>query len=156
MERFYSAQDGHHVQLVQPKDITGGVTSPAFSTKLYAHVSILIALGVSAAAPTEIFLKACTDANGDGATPIPFDLFAAETAGLDQLSARIAVPATGYAPSANDNIFYVIEIDTAQLPQGFPYLQVQITNGANSVLATIHAILSGSRYGQDQSPTVLV
>lgn|ERR1019366_864761 len=154
-QRFYSAQDGHHLQLIAPKDITGGALSPAFAMKLYAHASILIAVGASAAAFTKIIVNECTDAAGDGATAIPFDLFKAETANTDVLSARTAVLAAGFAPSAVDDIFYVIEIDANQLDQGFPYLQLSLTNGTNSVIAHAHAILSGSRYAGDQSPTVL-
>ena len=154
--RFYAAQDGHLVQLVAPVNITGGVTSPAFSLKNYAHASIVVGIGVSAAAPTTLLLNACTNAAGAGATPIPFNLFTAETANLDVLSAKVPVTAAGYSPSGNDGIFYVIEIDAQTLPQGFPYLQVQIVNGANSVIAAVYAVLSGARFACDQSPTVLV
>jgi hypothetical protein len=155
IDRFYSAQDGHHLQLIAPKDITGGATSPAFAMKNYSHASILIAIGASAAAFTKIIVNECTDASGDGATAIPFDIFKAETANTDVLSARTPVLAAGFTPSAVDDIFYLIEIDAAQLDQGYPYLQLSLTNGVNSVIAHACAILSGARYGGDQSPTVL-
>jgi hypothetical protein len=155
IDRFYSAQDGHHVQLIAPKDITGGASSPAFACKLYSHVSIVLAIGASAAAFTSIVLEQCTDAAGDGAIAIPFDLFAAETPNVDVLGPRLPQTAAGYVPSANDDIFYVIEIDSSQLTQGFDYLKLVLANGVNSVIAHAHAILSGARYGGDQSPTVL-
>jgi hypothetical protein len=156
MNRFYAAQDGHIVPLIFPRNITGGVTSPAFSLKNYSHASIVLVLGAQAAANTDIILNACTNASGAGATPIAFDLFAAETSNVDLLTVREAQTASGYAPSANADIFYVIEIDTQQLPQGYPYLQLEVTNGANANYASAVAILSGARYGGDQSPTVLV
>ena len=154
-DRFYSAQDGHIVQLITPQDITGGKTSPAISMKMYSHASILLFIGISAAAPNKIILNACTDAQGDGAIPISFDLFAAETPNLDVLGPRQPITSAGYAPSANDGIFYVIEVGAAHLPQGFPYLQLEVLNGVNSVLASAVAVLSGARYAGDQSPTVL-
>ncbi len=154
-QRFYSAQDGHHVQLIAPKDITGGATSPAFAMKKYSHASIVLAIGASAAAPTGIVLNQCTDSTGAGAVPIPFDLFAAETMNVDVLGPRLAQTAAGYVPSAVDDIFYVIEVDASHLTQGFAYLQLVVTNGVNSVIAHAHAILSGARYAGDQSPTVL-
>ena len=81
------------------------------------------------------------------------------------LSAITAVPATGYAPSANDGIFYVIEIDANELEAAiagalsgtlgqYSYLQLSLTNGVNSCITSAVAVLSGSRYAEAQSPTV--
>lgn len=152
---FYTAQDGHLVNVLAPVDITGGKTGAVFSMADYAHVSIVIQVGVSAAAFTKILVNACTDAGGDGATAQAFNIFTCETAAGDVLSGRTAVTSAGYTPSANDGIFYVIELDAAALPQGSPYVQLSLTNGSNSVIASALAILSGSRYANDQSATVL-
>lgn len=112
-------------------------------------------MGVSAAAATKILVNACTDAAGTSPTAIPFDIFSCESANADVTSGRTAVAAAGYTPSNADGIFYVIELDASQLPQGSPYVQLQITNGVNSVIASAVAILSGGRYINDQSATVL-
>ena len=69
------------------------------------------------------------------------------------LGARTAVAAAGLTPSANDGIFYVIELDASELSDGKPYVQVELTNGTNSVIAAVVAILSGARYAEAQSPT---
>jgi hypothetical protein len=152
---FYSAQDGHSVLALAPVDITGGKTTAPFNMAGYAHASIFILVGVSAAAWTSIVVNACSSAAGAGATAIAFDLFKQETAAGDVLGARTAIAAAGYAPSANDGIFYVIEIDAAQLPAGLPYVEVVLANGSNSVIASVFAILSGARYASDQSATVI-
>jgi hypothetical protein len=152
---IYLAQDTHVTPLVFPVDVTGGKTGAVVSLKQAAHLSIIILLGVSAAAFTKILVNACTANDGTGATAIPFDLFAGETANVDLLGPRQAVTAAGYTPSANDGIYYVIELDAAQLPQTSPYVQLQLTNGTNSVIASAVAILSGMRYGSDQSPSVV-
>lgn len=154
-ERFYAAQSGHPLVLLAPVDATGGKASAAFNFSKYTHASILVALGVSAAAPTAILLEACTDATGTGATAIGFDFFPCETAGGDVLGAKVTATAAGITPSANDGIFYQIEIDSSVLPAGFSYLRVHITNGSNSALAGVFAVLSGARYAQQGSPTVL-
>jgi hypothetical protein len=156
MERgFWAAQDGHVVSVLSPQNMSGGVTGQIFNMEGYEHASILIQLGAQAAAATKILLNACTDAAGDGAAAQPFNLFTQETAGLsnDVLSTRQAVAATGYTPSANANIFYVIELDAASLPQGSPYVQLQITNGANADYVSAVAVLSAGRYTGDQSPS---
>jgi hypothetical protein len=153
---FYSAQAGHWVPLIAPVDITGGKTSAAFSTAMYAHASILLAIGVSAAAPGAVTVNACSNAAGAGATAIPFNVFKCETAAADTLGAKVACTAAGFVPAATDGIFYIIEIDAQQLPQGLPYLQLACANAANSVIAFAAALLSGARQASDQSATVLV
>lgn len=155
-DRFYAAQEGHPVLLLAPIDATGGKASLAFNFSQYTHASILVALGVSAAAPTAILLEACTDAAGDGATAIGFDYFASTTSAGDVLAAKATATTAGITPSANDNIFYEIEIDSVVMPAGSSYLRVHITNGVNSCIAAVVAFLSGARYAEDQSPTVLV
>jgi hypothetical protein len=153
---FYSAQAGHWVPLLYPVDETGGKTLKAFSMATYAHASILLMIGVSAAAPGAITINACTDAAGDNPTPIGFNLFKGETTDVDTLGARTAVTSAGYTPPATDKIFYVIEIDASELPQGSPYIQVVCADATNSVIASAAALLSGGRQVSDQSATVLV
>lgn len=155
MKGFVVAEEGHVVQALAPVNITGGATGQAFAMKRYQHASILILLGAQAAAATKIIVNACTDAAGDSPVAIPFAIYTQETAGAshDVLSARTQVAAAGYTPSGNAGIFYVIEIDGNELPDGSPYVQVEITNGANADYAAIVAVLSGARYGEMQSPT---
>jgi hypothetical protein len=160
------AQQCHVANVIDPVDFTGGKTGRWLALKQYEHITFLLSIGVSAAAPTAILVKAATNNAGAGAVAIPFDLYAAETAGVDLLGPRLAQTAAGYTTiSANDGIFYVIELDAAAVlsaagvpPAGepFAYVTVNVTNGANSVIASCVAILSGARYGADQSPSVNV
>jgi len=158
MKGFYTAQQGHVASVIAPVDFTGGKTGRYMSLKDYEHITFILSIGVSAAAPTKILVNAAQDKNGSNATAIAFNLFAAETTTVDQLGARQAVAAAGFTPSAVDDIFYVIELDAddvlAAVGEGFPYVTVQVTNGVNSVIASCVAILSGARYAGDQSPTV--
>lgn len=156
MKGFVISEQGHFVNILPPVDITGGKNAQAFGMQNYQHASILIQIGVSAAAFTKILVNQCTKSDGTGATAIPFYIYTQETAGAsnDVLSARTAVTSAGYTPSAADGIFYVIEIDASELADGSPYIQLQLTNGVNSVIASAVAILSGARYAETQSPTV--
>lgn len=160
MKGFVSAEMGHVVQLLAPVDITGGKVCQAFKMAKYQHATILVQVGVSAAAFTKIIVSQCTATGavgtpGAGATAIPFNMYKQETAGEanDVLGARTAVAAAGYTPSANDGIFYVIEIDGNELADGSPYVQLSLTNASNSVIASAVAILSGARFAETQSPT---
>jgi len=155
------AEQGHIVNILPPVDVTGGKKAQAVSMKNYQHATIILQVGVSAAAVTAILLQAgsATAAIGSDVAnnvALPFSYYAQVTAGADKdvLSARTSVASTGItAPSANDGIFYVIEVDANELPDGKPYLQLLITNGANSVIGSAVCILSGARFAEAQSPT---
>jgi len=155
MRGFNVAEQGHVVNVLPPVDITGGKSGDVFTMEAHAHASIIVQIGVSAAAFTKILLNECTSFAAAGATAIAFNVYKEETAAGDTLGARTAVAATGLTPSANDNIMYVIELDADELSPGYEFVQVQLTNGTNSVLASVVAILSGARYGQDQSATAI-
>lgn len=155
MQGINVAEMGHVVNIVPPVDITGGVTGDRFSMENYAHATILVQVGVSAAAWTKIILRECDAETSGTATDIAFNLYAEETAAGDTLGAREAVAATGRTPSANNSIMYVIELDARQLSDGFKWVELALTNGSNSVIASAVAILSGSRYGQTLSPTAI-
>lgn len=140
------AEEGHVVNLIPAINITGGKTGDVFSMAKFRRASIIISVGVSAAAFTKIIVNACSNAAGDNAEAIPYSLYSEETAAGDTLGAREAVLAAGKTPSANDGIMYVIELDAMQLPDGKPWVQLSLTNGTNSVIASAIAILSGQRY----------
>jgi len=156
MKGFVVAQEGHIVVPLYPVSASGGETCQAFSMKKYQHATIIIVLGAMAAQLTSLVLNACSSAAGAGPTAIPFNLFKGETGSTNTLGGKTAIAATGYQPPNTADIFEVIEIDAAELPAGLPYLQLVINNGANVDLACVIAVLSGARFGEDQSPTEIV
>lgn len=155
MSRFVAAEEGHIVNVIPPIDVSGGVDGDRFSMSKYSHATIIVQIGVSAAAFTKIIVYKCNAATGGTATAIAHSIYKCETDASDVLGARTAVLAAGTTPSANNNIFYVIELDHTELSDGYEWVQVSITNGVNSVIASIVAILSGPRYALEASPTVL-
>lgn len=149
------AERGHIVNILPPIDINGGATGDVFTMQDYRHATIIIQIGVSAGAPTKIIVNECTNAAADNATAIAHYIYKEETAAGDTLGARTAVLAAGTTPSANDTIFYVIELDTETLSNGYEWVQLSVTNAAQSVIASAVAILTGARYGKTESPTVI-
>ncbi|KKK97969.1 hypothetical protein LCGC14_2647430 [marine sediment metagenome] len=149
------AEQLHIVNIMPPIDITGGVDADVFSMANYKHATIILAIGVSAAAFTKILVNEVDNFAGDNPVAIPFALYAEETALGDTLAAKEAVAAAGKTPSANDGIMYVIEIDADELSDGKGFIELSITNGVNAVLASAVAILSGARFGGDQSATAI-
>ena len=66
MNGFNVSEAGHVVNIIPPVDITGGKIAQAFSMAGYKHASIVIQIGVSAAAPTAIILSVGTATAGVG------------------------------------------------------------------------------------------
>ena len=155
MKGINLAEGGKIINVLPPIDISAGKKGDIFSMANYHHATIVVQIGVSAAAFTKIILNECTDFAGAGATAIPFSVYKEETAAGDTLGARTAVLAAGVTPSANDTIMYVIELDAAELSDGSHFVELSLTNTTNSVLASALAILTGARYGEDQSATAI-
>lgn len=152
MKGTHIAEGGHVVNILAPVDINGGKNSDVFSMKDHAHVDILIQNGVNAAAST-VTVEECDDFVPTAPVAIAFHVYKEETAAGDTLGARTAVAATGFAMGTNNGIMYVIGIDAAELSAGKPNLRVVFSDPSGSVIASAAAILSGARYGSDQSAT---
>lgn len=155
MQGITIAEQAHIVNVLPPIDVIGGAVGDRFDMGKYGHASVIVQVGVSESAFTAIVVKECTAASGGTATAIAFDYYAEETASGDTLAARASAAAAGITPSANDNIFYVIEIDARQLSDGSNWVEVSLTNGSTPVLGSIVAVLSGGRYNQTLSPTAI-
>ena len=159
---IYLSQECHLVNLVPPVSVAGGKTSGVFNMKNHAHASIILQFGVTSAALKSVQVYSSDNGSPASTTAIPFNLHACETAydaaDGDVLGARQAIAATGFAPSDTDNIFYVVEVDADTLPAGENYVELVLTDespAASSVLASAVVVLSGARYAEDQSDTVL-
>lgn len=147
-------EDLHIVLATAPVDIDSGVSSDVWSMANHAHVSILVLLGVTGGATT-ITVEECDDFTPSNSTAIAFSYYAETTAGGDTLGARTAATTSGFAASTNDGVFYVIDVDASQLSDGRPNLRVVASDPSGATFGAIVAILSGSRYAQEQSATAI-
>jgi len=155
MKGFVIAEAGHVVNCGPPIDINGaGLAGDVFSMEEYAHASIIIQLGVTGAATT-LTVEACDDFVPTTHPAIAFSYYIEDTDSGDILGARTAVTTAGIALSTNDNVFYVIELDASELPDGYPCVRVALSDPSAATLANICVILSGSRYGEVESPTAI-
>ncbi len=148
------AEECHVVNILAPVDINGGVTSDYFSLKGYAHATIIVQMGVTGGTSAMTVTENTTNVGG-GATAIEFASYKEETDQGDTLESRVATTSSGLTSSANDNIFYVFEIDAQQLSDGSPYLAVVFATPGASVIASAVAILSGTQYQQDVTETAI-
>lgn len=156
MQGMDLAVQGHIVNVLPPQDVSGGAVGDRFKMSHHGKATIVVKIGVSAAAPTAILVKEADAASGGTATAIPFSYYAEETDAGDTLGTRQAATAAGITPSANNNIMYVIDLDARELSEDTKWVEVSITNASgNSVLADITAILTGARYSFDPGDSVL-
>jgi hypothetical protein len=153
---FNIAEQGHIVNILPPKSQSAAVTSDVFSMKNYERCSIIVQCGVTDADAGFVTIEECDDFTPTTDTAIDFYYYAETTAAGDTLGARTkAVAATGIDVSANDNVMYVIDIKASELSEGYPNLILKWSVPGGAQLVSAVAILSGAKYGGDQSPTAI-
>lgn len=150
--RSVMAEQNHIIPILPPQDINGGKNTDVFSMKDASHVTIIIKMGSTGASST-ITVEECSNFTPSAYTAIAFKYAACTTDSSDVLGSLTDVANTGFASSTNDNIFYVIEIDSEQLSDGYPNLRVCFSNPSASVLTDVTAILSGLSYAGDANRT---
>jgi len=146
MKGINIAEQCHVVNILPPRDIDTVQTPEVFSMRQASHVSILFTMGVTGAAVT-VTVEACDNFTPSNVSAIAFNYYEEATAAGDTLSARTAATSSGFAASANDGVMYVIEVDAAELPAGYPCLQLKLSDPAAATFGGAFAILSGMRYG---------
>lgn len=150
---FVVAEQGHVVQMISPQDFSAAGTSDTILMENWGHVTFICNFGVGSA--TTISVGECTSFAGSDRTAVTFRYALEATAAGDVLDAALAWSSTVTITSAGVS-FAVIEIDADELTDGYPYLQVNIADPGGSKLAGIMAILSGGRYQEDITATVIV
>ncbi len=150
---FHSAFDGHITNMIPPIDVNGGKNGVVTSMKGYSHLSIILQLGVSAVQPV-LTVQECDDFTPSNPAAIAFTYYSETTALGDTLSTKTAATSAGITLTANNTTFYVIEVDAAELTEGFPAVRIVLTDPspAGSVIASAVGILSGG-FGAEASAT---
>ena len=150
------AEEFHVVNILPPLDTNGAArVSDYFHVKAHAHVSIIVQLGVTGSTGMALTVLDSEDNAGLNEATMAYAVYKEETAAGDTLGVRTAVAAAGFTTSVNDSIMYVIEIDASELTVDRPYLVVKFADPTAATLLSAVAILSGSRYAEEQSATVI-
>jgi hypothetical protein len=154
---------GHVVNILPPSSIINGTTSALvelFTLKNWAHATVIIQFGTTANPATALTIYECEDAAATGPHALPCHIQACGTAfnaALGDITPAMALDADGIVanPGGTDNTYYVIEIDSTMLRASHPWIQVLLTAGADAILCSAVAILTGGRYEGAASATVL-
>ncbi len=149
------AQEGHIVNILPPQDVASGVSSDVFSMKGYSHATIIVQAGSTNADAGNVTIEECDDFVPTNDTAIAFSYYKEETDAGDTLSTKQTATTAGIDVSANNNIFYVIEIDAAQLTEGYPKLYLKWSVCGGATIGSAVAILTGARYAEDLGATAI-
>jgi len=153
MARINIAEQGHPIPIIYPQGSAGAtIDSDVFSMKDAQHVTILLEVGVQAGA-FDVDLVACDNFTPSTTSAIGFKCYKEETGDGDTLGSKVDVASTGFSTAATSNIFYVIEVDEEELPEGYPNLQLKLSALDNTTYVAAWAILSGLAYQGDQTRT---
>lgn len=156
MKGFNLAERAHVVPFRYPVDLDSSqqsaITTDWINMANYGHISIIIALGVTGAATT-ITVTTATTNTGTSAAAMAFNYYACTTDSSDVTGSKTAATTSGFATSTNDNIFYIIEIDASELPEGSNFINVSLSDPAAATFGSVIGVLSGSRYASPASAT---
>lgn len=149
------AEECHVVNALVAQDVSGGTfDTDVISMKNAAHATVILALGTTGGTST-ITVQECDDTTPTNTSAIAFDYYSETTDSGDTLGDRASATTSGFTTSANDNIFYVIEIDASQLSDGYPYFRVHGTDPSGATYVACIVILSGIRYAIENTPTAI-
>ena len=152
---FCIAEQGHVVQLIAPVNITAAATSEVFSMENWAHATIIVYGG--AGSSTTITVSECDDFTPTSSATITYAYTQETTAAGDTQTAALAAAGTaGIGIGAASGVYTIIEIDADELTDGMPCLQINLTDPGAGKVVCATAILSGGRYQEDVTATVIV
>jgi hypothetical protein len=140
-----------------PIAVSGLTTEPDYvNMKNYGHLTIVILAGVANGTGQTVTVKYSSAASGG--TAMDFNYYKTIVADADVLGTRtLAAAATGLLLSHGtiSNTKYVIEIDAAELPDGYPWVGLVMSGATSTTPVAVTYILSGSRYESPASATAI-
>ena len=150
---FNSVEEGHFVQLIAPVSTGIALTSEVFSMENWSHASIFVCAGAGSGFTATLF--ECDNFTPSNRTAIGFRYAQEEGAAGDVVDAALATATTaGVSMTGASGIFAIIELDADELSDGYPCVQLN-TNAAAASLLGAFAVLSGGRFAEDITASVI-
>lgn len=149
---FTIAEEGHLVTLFDPQDLGTAGTSDTFLMEGWGHASMILAFG--AGSGCTVTVGECTGFGGTGRTAVTFRSAQEATHAGDVLDAALAWASTLTIAAGTGGVA-IIELDADELTDGYPYVQVNVSDPGTSKLMAGIAVLSGGRYQKDITATAI-
>ena len=149
---FTIAEQGHIVNILPPASAVTALTSDSFLMENWGHASIIVQTGAGSVSTITVFDSASAAASG---ASMIFNYAQETTASGDTLDAALQAATTaGVAMPTADNVFMVIEINSDQLRDGYPWILIRASATTANYISAV-AILSGGRYQKDITATAI-
>ncbi len=149
---FRVAEHGHFVPLFT-SPVSGTAVTDIFSMGEHSHASIILRLGSVVNTALVATLKRSDDFSSTNTTAIDFKYYV-YASGTDVHTGINSSASSLTIASGSTSKTYIIEVDAQEMSADAKNLVLDFNGSLNSVV-DCHAILSGSRYAEDQRPTVL-
>ena len=154
MKGFTIAEQGHVVTLIAPISISAAATSEVFSMENWGHATIIVQGGAGSACTVTV--SECDDFDPTTAATKTFMYCKEATASGDVADAALAAATTaGTSVGTATGTFLIIEIDNDELSDGYPCVQINLSDPGTSKVVSAVAILSGGRYQKDITATAI-
>ena len=120
----------------------------------YSHVTFLLTEGAGGTGTVKLTVEECDDTTPTNSTAIAFKYRVCSSG--DTWGALTASAATGYTTTAGANKMVAVEVDAAELSDGYPFVRLQLTEVVDDPCdAGVVVILSGARYPQAVPTTAI-
>lgn len=146
-------QEGHIINILPPSTsfAIDSLYSDLFHLKEAAHASIIISTGSMTSSTTFTLYESATSGGTTTSvlgTTAGITYKATATALSDTYCAPTTFTTAGLTTGTTNNLTWVIEVDSQDLTDGYPYLRLQFTSTA-AVQIGATAVLTGLRYAED-------
>ena len=146
-------QEGHIINILPPTTAFSidGLYSDIFHMKEAAHASIIITTGTMTSSTTFTLYESATSGGTSTTvlgTTAGINYKAVATAASDTFTAPAAFTVAGLTTGSTNDLTWVIEVDSQDLTDGYPYMRLQFTSTAACQVSAI-AVLTGLRYSED-------
>jgi len=137
--------------------LSGTKATDIISLKDYDSALFILTIGVGATGTTAITVAASDDASGTTTEDIAFTYRRVEdTTSSDIPGDRTTATASGFTTTAGSNQKYLIEVQSQDLPEGKPFVKLDLVEAVDSpVDAGIEVLLMGARYSGDTKTTAI-
>lgn len=150
--------ENHVVPVLAPVDTaSSAVQTDIVGLKEYHQVRFLVQFGVITGDSVVVTVEECDDTTPTNNTAIAFSYRLSSAVGTDSLGDRATATTSGYTVTASDDgKMLIIDVDSAQLSSGYPYVRVVATPGGSMSVCLLNAVaVLRPRYAQASPPSAV-
>jgi hypothetical protein len=145
------------VPILEPEDHNAGVSGDSVSMENYNHITFIILFGELTGDAILTVASGATDGTATTAETFNYRITGADLKAVagDTLAAEGTSAALTLTAATYEDRMIVIEMDADEFTDGQQFITPAISSAASECFASIVAILSEPRYGQNVPPSAI-